>query len=421
MSALEDISLFSAVSSLPNISTPVGDSLKSVKDESKSVVAVIRHNLEILTKRIHWMCLSYQDLNPERNQKELQILKAFQDTVGNSVEELGEYLIEQQEQQIEEMLLFQNAFIEKVLAVLSNTLEFEKRLSSIAPDVNDRMMNIIGNLLIALLATYSPLLAIVVEGSGILDHVKSVCSESNISKQIEKWQEKVQHIQEHLQVIAENRKFRDQSKSVKLVTAIAEVAEVSPISVAVLGLGVKNLEEINRAITKRPEYVKEIRILVNLSEEMQLTSQNISTSRRIVTSIQNRILEYLEHLPEGLKNKEATLQDLTITGLQEVQGYMEGAVSSDKGVIEKLDLCYKVVSAVHKMTKRIDEETGAADVSEVLVGLVKDHTHGVIPKKFWESVSSPTLPLLNETFRTSRVVQAYLEVVGVQTGPRIIT
>ena len=196
MSPLEDLSLFSVISSLPDIPTSASNSLKNVKDESKSVVVVIRRNLEIFTLRVHWMYLSYQDLKPERNKKELQI------------EELKEYLIERQEQQIEEMLLFQNAFMEKILAVLSSTLEFEKRLSSIAPDANDRMMNIINNLLVALIATYSPLLAIVIEGSGILDYVKSVCSENNISKQIEKWQEKTQHIQEQLQVIAENRNFR---------------------------------------------------------------------------------------------------------------------------------------------------------------------------------------------------------------------
>ena len=345
--------LFSSIYSLPDIPVSVRDSLKRLPAESEAIISALRQNLEIFTQRTRWIYLIYQDLEEDRNKKELEILNSFKHVL-ESAEELESYLIER-ENRHEEMLLLQSAFMEKNISVLSRILEFERYLNSNVTDMSDRLVNIAGNLLIALLAVYSPLTAIVVKSSGILESIRATVHEKNISQQVEKLQGKLSNIQEKLQEIAAQRNIRDKQK-LELVSAIAASAEVSPVLVASLGLSNKNLEEINKDIASNSQYKAEVKNLVELSKGVQSSSHNMAVAAHIVTSIKEGMLQHLEKLQD--QSKKGTLRDIIEKGLTDVQVHMVGAISPDKGVIEKLDLCYKAVSTLHRTTKQINLGAG---------------------------------------------------------------
>ncbi len=402
--------LFSSIYSLPDIPVSVRDSLKSLQAESEAIISAVRQNLEIFTQRTRWLYLTYQDLDQDRNKKELEILDSFKHVL-ESAEELESYLIER-ENRHEEMLLFQNAFMEKNINFLTKIMEFEQYLNSKIPDLSDRVVNIVGNLLIALLAAYSPLSAIVVKSSGIVESIRSTVHEKNISTQIEKWQEKVKYVQEKLQEITIQRSSRDRQK-LELISAIAASTEVSPVLIAALGLSNKNLEEINKDIASKAQYKAEVKNLVELSRGVQSSSHNMSLAAHIVTSIKAGMLQHLENLP--VQSKKGTLQDIIEKGLTDVQAHMVGAISPDKGVIEKLDLCYKAVSTIHRTTKQINQEAGP-EVGQAFTKLVQVHMQHVIPKKFLDEISSPTIPLFKDMLGTSKVVQILFEQKGVGKG-----
>lgn len=391
-------SIFSS-SEIPSTSR---DSLNNLKQDSAGVISTLRQNLEIFTRRASWLYSSCQD-----NDADLKVLDTFQKTVGDSVEELEWYLLEQEEY-TEEMLIFKEAFMEKVIKVLTSILDFEKLLNSVVPNLSDKIINIIGSLSIALLAITSPLSAIILRASGILESIRYVASEGNVSEQISKWQAKKDVIQERLREISE-RKGLIYKKELELINEIVKVTEEPAVSVAVLKLGVKELEEINKGILSSPQHRQEVRSIIELSQEVQTTSQNISTAGSIVGSIEQGMKSHLQKLPS---NVQETLQEIVTKGLVEVKTHMEGAVNPDKGIIEKLDSCYKVVATIHRMKQQLDKEDGSKAVSGALIESVKEHTKDVIPKKFLSVILSQELPPFKEMLGVGRVVELFFQKTG---------
>jgi hypothetical protein len=388
--------------SLQSISVPEKVSLDSLKEESAGFVVTVKRNLEIFARRVHWLHSSCQD-----NADDLKVLNAFQKTVVNSAEELEWYLLER-EKYAEEMLIFKEAFMEKIIKVLTSILDFEKQLNSIVPNLSDKIINIIGSLSIALLSIISPLSAIILRASGILESIRYVVSEGNISEQISKWQAKKDVIQERLREISE-RKGLIYKKELELINEIVKVTEEPAVSVAVLKLGVKELEEINKGILSNPQHRQEVKNIIELSKEVQTTSHNMSTAGTIVGSIEQGMKPHLQKLPS---NVPETLQEIVTKGLLEVKTHMEGAINPDKGIIEKLDSCYKVVATIHRMKQQLDREDGSKAVSGALIESVKEYTKDVIPKKFLSVILSQELPPFKEMLGVGRVVELFFQKAG---------
>lgn len=242
---------------LPTIlsNASVASAIEQLKFDSMKTLKTFPRNLRAIKKRVDYIYNIF--LDSEDQQREREIAESFRETVGNSLDELEKYIDEQQQVK-EEILFFEDAFIELIIKVLESILEFQNRLDNLYPGASKDIVNYLGNLLVGIIAVQMPVVGLILKGSGLLDSVKSFLSTENLTKTVDNWQEKLEIVREKR---AEIEKSTNLKEKYSKATQIVEIAGISPVAVAELGLDIDSLKKINKLVVQD---TKEKNLLKNL-------------------------------------------------------------------------------------------------------------------------------------------------------------
>ncbi|WP_342271744.1 hypothetical protein [Candidatus Tisiphia endosymbiont of Parasteatoda lunata] len=113
-----------------------------------------------------------------------------------------------------------------------------------------------------------PVVGLILKGSGLLESVKSFLSTENLTKTVENWQEKLEIVREKRAEIEKSTNLKEKYSKATQIVEIAEIAGVSPVAVAELGLDIDSLKKVNKLVVQDPKEKKSFKKLIDLSEEI---------------------------------------------------------------------------------------------------------------------------------------------------------
>ncbi|WP_375358493.1 hypothetical protein [Candidatus Tisiphia endosymbiont of Neophilaenus lineatus] len=147
-------------------------------------------------------------------------------------------------------------------------MEFQNKLDNLYPGASKDIVDYLGNLLVGIIAVQMPVVGLILKGSGLLDSVKSFLSIENLTKTVDNWQEKLEIVREKRAEIEKSANLKEKYSKATQIVEIAEIAGVSPVAVAELGLDIDSLKKVNKLVVQDPKEKKSFKKLIDLSEEI---------------------------------------------------------------------------------------------------------------------------------------------------------
>ncbi|MCC8371601.1 MAG: hypothetical protein LN568_02435 [Rickettsia endosymbiont of Pseudomimeciton antennatum] len=388
-----------AESALPSIlsNTSIATTIKQLKFDSMKTLKAFSSNLKSVKKRAGCIYDIFIDSDSNDQQQNREIAEYFKETVGSSLDELDEYLNEQ-EQTKEEMSFFESTFIEQIINILESILQFQNKLNSSYPGASEKIIDFCGNLLIALISIQMPVVGLILKGSGLLDSVKSFLSTENLTKTIDNWKAKLGVVEEKLVKIEKHPDLKEKYCKAKQIAEIAEITGVSPVAVAELGLDSDSLKKINKLVGQDLQEKDSFKKLIDLSEGIPYTKKSIIEG---VGVLRNGATKILGDMPDKGKHLNSLIEP-ELCGIKE---NLLSTLNPNKTVIEKLDCCYKATKNIFTITSQTQEAVkltpNREKITTAFVDLVKGKTKNIIPGQFLQDLTS-----LNATLKPlSKLVQ----------------
>jgi hypothetical protein len=392
---------------LPTIlsNASIASAIEQLKFDSMKTLKTFPRNLRAIKKRVDYIYNIF--LDSENQQREREIAESFRETVGNSLDELEKYIDEQQQVK-EEILFFEDAFIEIIIKVLESILEFQNRLDNLYPGASKDIVDYLGNLLIGIIAVQMPVVGLILKGSGLLDSVKSFLSTENLTKTVENWQEKLEIVREKRAEIEKSTNLKEKYSKATQIVKISEIAEVSPVAVAELGLDIDSLKKINKLVIQDPKEKKSFKKFIDLSEEIPHTKDDTMGG---VDLLRKGITKILGNMP----NQGKDLKKLIETELSHIKENLIAASDPNKSILEKLGYCQKAAKNILIIESKIQETVKLIPDREKIItsfaNLVKDKTKNILPAYFLKNLTSLRTPLksLPELLQVGNAMKVVLE------------
>ncbi|WP_341747334.1 hypothetical protein [Candidatus Tisiphia endosymbiont of Dascillus cervinus] len=392
---------------LPTIlsNASIASAIEQLKFDSMKTLKTFPRNLRAIKKRVGYIYNIF--LDSEDQQREREIAESFRETVGNSLDELEKYIDEQQQVK-EEILFFEDAFIELIIKVLESILEFQNKLDNLYPGASKDIVDYLGNLLVGIIAVQMPVVGLILKGSGLLDSVKSFLSTENLTKTVENWQEKLEIVREKRAEIEKSTNLKEKYSKATQIVEIAEIAGVSPVAVAELGLDIDSLKKVNKLVVQDPKEKKSFKKLIDLSEEIPHTKDGIMGGIGLLRKGMTKILG-------NIPNQGKDLKKLIETELSHIKENLIAALDPNKSILEKLGYCQKAAKNILIIESKIQETVklipDREKITTSFANLVKDKTKNILPAYFLKNLTSLRTPLesLPELLRVGNAMKVVLE------------
>ncbi|WP_375331911.1 hypothetical protein [Candidatus Tisiphia endosymbiont of Temnostethus pusillus] len=404
---MSNIYSFLSKVALPTIlsNASIASAIEQLKFDSMKTLKTFPRNLRAIKKRVDYIYKIF--LDSEDQQREQEIAESFRETVGNSLDELEKYIDEQQQVK-EEILFFEDAFIELIIKVLESILEFQNRLDNLYPGASKDIVDYLGNLLIGIIAVQMPVVGLILKGSGLLESVKSFLSTENLTKTVENWQEKLEIVREKRAEIEKSTNLKEKYSKATQIVEIAEIAGVSPVAVAELGLDIDSLKKVNKLVVQDPKEKKSFKKLIDLSEEIPHTKDGIMGG---VDLLRKGMAKILGNIP----NQGKDLKKLIETELSHIKENLIAALDPNKSILEKLGYCQKAAKNILIIESKIQETVklipDREKITKSFINLVKDKTKNILPAYFLKNLTSLSTPLksLPELLQIGNAMKVVLE------------
>ncbi|BFD46571.1 MAG: hypothetical protein DMENIID0002_12170 [Rickettsia endosymbiont of Sergentomyia squamirostris] len=404
---MSNIYSFLSKVALPTIlsNASIASAIEQLKFDSMKTLKTFPRNLRAIKKRVDYIYNIF--LDSEDQQREREIAESFRETVGNSLDELEKYIDEQQQVK-EEILFFEDAFIELIIKVLESILEFQNRLDNLYPGASKDIVDYLGNLLVGIIAVQMPVVGLILKGSGLLESVKSFLSTENLTKTVENWQEKLEIVREKRAEIEKSTNLKEKYSKATQIVEIAEIAGVSPVAVAELGLDIDSLKKINKLVVQDTKEKKSFKKLIDLSEEIPHTKDGIMGG---VDLLRKGMTKILGNIP----NQGKDLKKLIETELSHIKENLIAALDPNKSILEKLGYCQKAAKNILIIESKIQETVklipDREKITTSFANLVKDKTKNILPAYFLKNLTSLRTPLksLPELLRVGNAMKVVLE------------
>ncbi|WP_375331426.1 hypothetical protein [Candidatus Tisiphia endosymbiont of Oplodontha viridula] len=392
---------------LPTIlsNASIASAIEQLKFDSMKTLKTFPRNLRAIKKRVD--CIYNIFLDSEDQQREREIAESFRETVGNSLDELEKYIDEQQQVK-EEILFFEDAFIELIIKVLESILEFQNKLDNLYPGASKDIVDYLGNLLVGIIAVQMPVVGLILKGSGLLDSVKSFLSTENLTKTVENWQEKLEIVREKRTEIEKSTNLKEKYSKATQIVEITEIAGVSPVAVAELGLDIDSLKKINKLVVQDPKEKKSFKKLIDLSEEIPHTKDDIMGG---VDLLRKGMTKILGNIPNQGKYLKKSIE----TELSHIKENLIAALDPNKSILEKLGYCQKAAKNILIIKSKIQETVklipDREKITTSFANLVKDKTKNILPAYFLKNLTSLRTPLesLPELLQVGNAMKVVLE------------
>lgn len=383
----------------------IASAIEQLKFDSMKTLKTFPRNLRAIKKRVNYIYNIF--LDSEDQQREREIAESFKETVGNSLDELEKYIDEQQSVK-EEILFFEDAFIELIIKVLESIVEFQNRLDSLYPGASKEIVDYLGNLLIGIIAVQMPVVGLILKGSGLLDSVKSFFSTENLTKTVDNWQEKLEIVREKRAEIEKSTNLKEKYSKATQIVEITEIAGVSPVAVAELGLDIDSLKKINKLVAQDPKEKKSFKKLIDLSEEIPHTKDGIMGGVDLLRKGMTRILG---NIPDQGKDIKKSIE----TELSHIKENLLAVLDPNKSILEKLGYCHKAAKNILIIESKIQETVklipDREKITTSFANLVKDKTKNILPAYFLKNLTSLRTPLesLPELLQVGNAMKVALE------------
>ncbi|WP_375332514.1 MULTISPECIES: hypothetical protein [unclassified Candidatus Tisiphia] len=392
---------------LPTIlsNASIASAIEQLKFDSMKTLKTFPRNLRAIKKRVDYIYNIF--LDSEDQQREREIAESFRETVGNSLDELEKYLDEQQQVK-EEILFFEDAFIELIIKVLESILEFQNKLDNLYPGASKDIVDYLGNLLVGIIAVQMPVVGLILKGSGLLDSVKSFLSTENLTKTVENWQEKLEIVREKRTEIEKSTNLKEKYSKATQIVEITEIAGVSPVAVAELGLDIDSFKKINKLVVQDPKEKKSFKKLIDLSEEIPHTKDDIMGG---VDLLRKGMTKILGNIPNQGKDLKKSIE----TELSHIKENLIAALDPNKSILEKLGYCQKAAKNILIIESKIQETVklipDREKITTSFANLVKDKTKNILPAYFLKNLTSLRTPLesLSELLQVGNAMKVVLE------------
>ncbi|WP_342260347.1 hypothetical protein [Candidatus Tisiphia endosymbiont of Metellina segmentata] len=392
---------------LPTIlsNASIASAIEQLKFDSMKTLKTFPRNLRAIKKRVDYIYNIF--LDSEDQQREQEIAESFRETVGNSLDELEKYIDEQQQVK-EEILFFEDAFIELIIKVLESILEFQNKLDNLYPGASKDIVDYLGNLLVGIIAVQMPVVGLILKGSGLLDSVKSFLSIENLTKTVDNWQEKLEIVREKRAEIEKSANLKEKYSKATQIVEIAEIAGVSPVAVAELGLDIDSLKKVNKLVVQDPKEKKSFKKLIDLSEEIPHTKDGIMGGVELLRKGMTKILG-------NIPNQGKDLKKLIETELSHIKENLIAALDPNKSILEKLGYCQKAAKNILIIESKIQETVklipDREKITTSFANLVKDKTKNILPAYFLKNLTSLRTPLksLPELLRVGNAMKVVLK------------
>ncbi|WP_417904856.1 hypothetical protein [Candidatus Tisiphia endosymbiont of Micropterix aruncella] len=383
----------------------IASAIEQLKFDSMKTLKTFPRNLRAIKKRVDYIYNIF--LDSEDQQREREIAESFKETVGNSLDELEKYIDEQQSVK-EEILFFEDAFIELIIKVLESIVEFQNRLDSLYPGASKEIVDYLGNLLIGIIAVQMPVVGLILKGSGLLDSVKSFLSTENLTKTVDNWQEKLEIVREKRAEIEKSTNLKEKYSKATQIVEITEIAGVSPVAVAGLGLDIDSLKKINKLVAQDPKEKKSFKKLIDLSEEIPHTKDGIMGG---VDLLRKGMTKILGNIPDQGKELKKSIE----TELSHIKENLLAVLDPNKSILEKLGYCHKAAKNILIIESKIQETVklipDREKITTSFANLVKDKTKNILPAYFLKNLTSLRTPLesLPELLQVGNAMKVVLE------------
>jgi hypothetical protein len=392
---------------LPTIlsNASIASAIEQLKFDSMKTLKTFPRNLRAIKKRVDYIYNIF--LDSEDQQREREIAESFRETVGNSLDELEKYIDEQQQVK-EEILFFEDAFIELIIKVLESILEFQNKLDNLYPGASKDIVDYLGNLLVGIIAVQMPVAGLILKGSGLLDSVKSFLSTENLTKTVENWQEKLEIVREKRTEIEKSTNLKEKYSKATQIVEITEIAGVSPVAVAELGLDIDSLKKINKLVVQDPKEKKSFKKLIDLSEEIPHTKDDTMGG---VDLLRKGMTKILGNIPNQGKDLKKSIE----TELSHIKENLIAALDPNKSILEKLGYCQKAAKNILIIESKIQETVklipDREKITTSFANLVKDKTKNILPAYFLKNLTSLRNPLesLSELLQVGNAMKVVLE------------
>jgi hypothetical protein len=369
---------------LVNLSTMVSevsdavtiDSINQLKIDAAKTWEAFFNNLRILKKKIGYIPDILLEENTIAQQEAREIVKILEETVGKSLEELENYLNEQEKEK-KDKLLFEGALIDLLIKVLESICQFWQKIDNLYPNLSGILIDYIGNLLIGLIATQMPVIALLISGSGVLDSIKSFLKVENLIKVADNWKSKLAKLEDKLLKMKKQPNLERIYQSAQLVAEISKETRLPTLYIAQLRLDNESLKRIHNLIKQNLKEKEAFIKIVNLSQEIPHSRGAVLET---VAAIEKELAKTIEAIPEqGLELKTSVTRELL-----SAQGHLFASLDPTMSVIEKLNFCYKAAKSLASIPKQLQETCqsmiGGKEVLSSCQKMIMHQTRAIIPE-----------------------------------------
>lgn len=375
------------------------DLINQIKIDAPKILGTFLDNLRILKKKVSYIHdISLEDDTIEQQQAR-EIVEIFKKTVGKSLEELENYL-NKHEQEKKEKILFETAFIDLLIKVLDNMCQFWKMIDNLYPNLSGKLINYISDLLVGLIATQTPVIGLLIKGSGILDLVKSFLKIENLTK----WKNKLVELKDKLSEIEKQPNLGKKYQLAKLIAKIVEETELPALYIAELGLNNESLEKINNLIKKDPKEKDSFVKIVHLFQEMPRSKGMVTKG---IDAIKRQLFEVI---PGQL----VELKDDVTRGLSSAKDNLFAALSLNTNILERFNYCFKAAKNLMAIEEKIRGASKSVIGGEKIITRCKkiiiDQTKNIIPEGLLRGASTlkSSLEILSDLIKIGSAMRVIL-------------
>lgn len=384
-------------STLPSLGQPTKPRM-SLEEEIAKKIKNFSDDIKRLKDKIIYLKNTWVYSAEEQLSKD--IVKAFEDVVQPSIEQLDQYL-RQQEEIKKEALLLETEFLELMIKMIQSIIKFQEILNKLYPGASKNIIDYIDHLLIALLATHMPIVALVVKVGRdvvlepLINRIKSTISAESLTKIKESWLKKSADLSAQLTEIQQNESFRQKYQAAAQILILSEKTGYSPLQIAELRLDPQDLQKCDR---KQLGALLEdkARIESSATSSNSKITQVIDTLREGINTILNNVLydkDFNNAIEQGLTAAKTNLQQALVP----TQSIYTRLTSSCKAVISILNVEKLIQNKVASLPegKKIISEVG---------NLIKNNTQNILPKILYKSYQAKpyleTLMVITDNIRS---------------------
>ncbi|WP_341763748.1 hypothetical protein [Candidatus Tisiphia endosymbiont of Beris chalybata] len=384
-------------STLPSLGQPTKPRM-SLEEEIAKKIKNFSDDIKRLKDKIIYLKNTWVYSAEEQLSKD--IVKAFEDVVQPSIEQLDQYL-RQQEEIKKEALLLETEFLELMIKMIQSIIKFQEILNKLYPGASKNIIDYIDHLLIALLATHMPIVALVVKVGRdvvfepLINRIKSTISAESLTKIKESWLKKSADLSAQLTEIQQNESFRQKYQAAAQILILSEKTGYSPLQIAELRLDPQDLQKCDR---KQLGALLEDKALIESSATSSNSkiTQVIDTLREGINTILNNVLydkDFNNAIEQGLTAAKTNLQQALVP----TQSIYTRLTSSCKAVISILNVEKLIQNKVASLPegKKIISEVG---------NLIKNNTQNILPKILYKSYQAKpyleTLMVITDNIRS---------------------